>query len=255
MKINSTVFAIIVMLFVAVISYYLGGSMRGKNSDQQSTPSILPIVPKQVKAMETTHPEPQDFKDVLKSAQKGDPNAQSQLGMMYGNGKGVTQNSQEAVKWYTKAAEQGNVKAQCRLGFMYENGCYVIQDYQEAFKWYAKAAEQGDTGGQFALGKMYADGKGVIRDDQEAIKWYTKAAEHGDKEAQVVLSAICSLSQDYVEAYKWLILATAQATGQSDLYIFKYRDNLKDRMSPQQIDEAQKLAKEFIAKNEKRKSR
>jgi hypothetical protein len=240
------------MLFIAVISYYLGGSMRGKNSEQQYTPSILPIVPKQVKAIETTHPEQQDFKDILKFAQKGDSNAQSQLGMMYGNGKGVTQNSQEAAKWYTKAAEQGNVKAQCRLGFMYENGCYVTQDYREAFKWYAKAAEQGDTGGQCALGKMYADGKGVTRDDQESIKWYTKAAEQGNKEAQVMLGAIYSLSQDYVEAYKWLILATAQSTGQSDLYIFKYRENLKDRMSPQQIDEAQKLAKEFIEQRDRR---
>ncbi|MFH1371918.1 MAG: tetratricopeptide repeat protein [Planctomycetota bacterium] len=255
MKIKSMLFPFAVIMFVACISYYVGSSMRGRNYEQQSTPSILPIVPKQVKAMETTHPEPQDFKDVLKSAQKGDPKAQLQLGKMYSNGEGVTRNSQEAVKWYTKAAEQGDVKAQCRLGFMYENGCYVTQDYQEAFKWYTKAAEQGNTGGQCALGKMYADGKGVTRDDQESIKWYTKAAEQGNKEAQVMLGAIYSLSQDYVEAYKWLILATAQATAQSDMYIFNYRDNLKDRMSPQQIDEAQKLAKEFIAKNEKRKSR
>lgn len=249
MKINSTVFTIIAISLVGIASYYIGVSNQKGNPHQQATPSnILPIVLKQADAVETAASESQNFKNVLESAQKGDPNAQSQLGMMYGNGKGVTQNSQEAVKWYTKAAEQGNAKAQCRLGFMYENGGYVIQDYQEAFKWYARAAEQGDTGGQFALGKMYADGKGVIRDDQEAIKWYTKAAEQGDKEGQVVLSTIYGLSQDYVEAYKWIILAGAQATAQSDLYIFEYRDKLKDRMSPQQIDEAQRLAKEFKPK-------
>ena len=36
-------------------------------------------------------------------------NAQSNLGLMYMEGFGVTQDFTEAVKWFRKAADQGNV--------------------------------------------------------------------------------------------------------------------------------------------------
>jgi FOG: TPR repeat, SEL1 subfamily len=40
-------------------------------------------------------------------AKQGDVDAQFILGFMYANGKGVSQNDMEAVKWFKKAAEQG----------------------------------------------------------------------------------------------------------------------------------------------------
>ena len=40
-------------------------------------------------------------------AQQGDANAQSNLGQMYRQGKGVPQDDKTAVKWYTLAAKQG----------------------------------------------------------------------------------------------------------------------------------------------------
>ena len=43
---------------------------------------------------------------------QGDTNAQFNLGVMYEDGRGVTQDYQEAVKWYRKAAEQGDAEAQ-----------------------------------------------------------------------------------------------------------------------------------------------
>ena len=42
-----------------------------------------------------------------KAAKQGDAEAQYNLGMCYGQGKGVKQDVQKAVEWYTKAAEQG----------------------------------------------------------------------------------------------------------------------------------------------------
>ena len=38
---------------------------------------------------------------------------------MYGGGIGVTQDDQEAVKWYRLAAAQGHAEAQDNLGAMY----------------------------------------------------------------------------------------------------------------------------------------
>ena len=40
-------------------------------------------------------------------AEQGDAQAQNNLGWMYRNGQGVTQDDKTAVKWYRLAAEQG----------------------------------------------------------------------------------------------------------------------------------------------------
>ena len=122
--------------------------------------------------------------DVRQLAEKGDPSAQHNLGLMYANGSGVGKDEAEAVKWYRKAAEQGNAAAQNDLGVMYAKGSGVEKDEVEAFKWYQKAAEQGLASAQTNLGAMYADGSGVEKDDKEAVKFFRKAAEQGNTAAQ-----------------------------------------------------------------------
>jgi hypothetical protein len=81
-------------------------------------------------------------------AETGDAQAQADLGRCYYNGKGVTTNVVESVKWYRKAAEQGNATGENGLGWCYENGDGVTKDLVEAVKWYRKAAEQGDREAQ-----------------------------------------------------------------------------------------------------------
>src|SRR3989344_4931560 len=88
-------------------------------------------------------------------------------------------NYPDAILWLGKAAEKGNANAQYNLGGMYANGRGVARDDAEAVKWYRKAAEHGYAQGQNNLGAMYANGRGVARDDAEAVKWYRKAAEQG----------------------------------------------------------------------------
>ncbi len=48
------------------------------------------------------------LKELHPLAEKGYPNAQIYLGLMYSTGKGVTQDYQQAIYWYRKAAEQGS---------------------------------------------------------------------------------------------------------------------------------------------------
>ena len=45
--------------------------------------------------------------------------AETNLGIMHANGKGVTQNFAEARKWFQRAADHGEVKAQSNLGALY----------------------------------------------------------------------------------------------------------------------------------------
>jgi uncharacterized protein len=73
-------------------------------------------------------------------AEQGNPSAQLNLGSMYANGQGVTQDNAQAVAWFRKAAEKGSPSAQYNLGNMFESGSGVTQDYAQALAWFRKAA-------------------------------------------------------------------------------------------------------------------
>ena len=50
-------------------------------------------------------------------------------------------NFEKALKDFRSLAESNNDEAQFFLGVMYENGDGVSQDYEEAKKWYVRAAD------------------------------------------------------------------------------------------------------------------
>jgi len=70
--------------------------------------------------------------------------AQFNVGLLYENGRGVTQDYVQARQWYTKAAAQGYAAAQCNLGRLYEFGQGGPQDYVQAYMWYLLGAAHGD---------------------------------------------------------------------------------------------------------------
>lgn len=82
---------------------------------------------------------------------------------------------QEEEVLFKENAERGNAKAQCEAGNAYYYGKGVTQNYQEAVKWYKSAAKQRCAEAQYNLGFCYASGKGVEKNYAEAVKWYRKA--------------------------------------------------------------------------------
>lgn len=149
-----------------------------------------------------------------KAAEQGHDGAQNNLGYLYHNGEGVTQDFAEAMKWYRKAAEHGNADAQNSLGIRYYNGDGVKQDFAEAVKWWRKAAEQGHINAQFNLACAYYKGQGVLQNVAESIKWLRKAAEQGHAGAQCNLGGLYyngeGVMRDFTEAVKWLRKAAEQ---------------------------------------------
>ncbi len=109
-------------------------------------------------------------------ADQGDSRAQSLLGLIYLNGRGVQRNDPEAMKWYRRAADQGDADAQVRIGDMYFEGRAVAQDYPEAARWYRLAADSGNATAQYNLGILYAKGEGVPLDNVLAHMWINLAA-------------------------------------------------------------------------------
>ena len=146
---------------------------------------------------------------IRRIAEQGNAEAQLVLGGMYFSGKGVAQDTREALRWYRQAAEQGtaeatawvrrmaeqgNVAAQVNLGVMYEGGRGVTEDKVEAMAWYRRAVEEGSeeavtwireaanqgwAEAQVILADVYASGQGVVQDTREALRWYRLATDQG----------------------------------------------------------------------------
>ena len=95
-----------------------------------------------------------------------------------------------SLQYYQELAERGDVDAQAELGSIYLEGRGVPQNYEEALKWFRKAAEKGHAGAQFHLGIMYAKGLGTKRDYDEAIKWLRQAAKQNYGPAKRILEAL-----------------------------------------------------------------
>jgi TPR repeat protein len=152
-------------------------------------------------------------------ADQGDARAQSILGLIYYGGRGVPQDDNEAVKWFRRAADQDDVFGNFYLGVMFADGRGVPQDYAEAAKWYRLAADLGDAQSQYNLGLAYAKGEGVSRDNVSAHMWFNLAA------ARFPASDLRSRSA-----------------------AVRNRDLMAGNMTPEQLAEAQKLARDWKPK-------
>ncbi len=121
-----------------------------------------------------------------------------------------------------RCAEQGHVGAQVSLGIKYNTGGGVArgsvnrvrevvpEDLAEAVRWFRRAAEQGNAGAQFNLGTMYVRGRGV--------------------------------PEDLVLAYMWWDLSAAQGIELAQ----GNKGRIEQRMTREQIAEAQRLSREWI---------
>jgi TPR repeat protein len=111
--------------------------------------------------------------------------------------------------------------------------------------WFRKAADQGDAIAEFQLGNQYAFGKGVPQDYSEAMAWFRKAAEQGHRKATLFLGIMYAegrgVSQDYVRAHMWFSLSRAQGEQSA----VKGLEMVEQWMTPAQIAEAQKLARDW----------
>lgn len=99
-----------------------------------------------------------DIKYLTKLAEQGDARAQTDLGLIYGNGS--TKDYTKAFYWYNKAAQQNYAPAQFNIGLFYENGWTGIRDLKLARDFYYKAAKQGFIDAQVNLGILLIEGKG-----------------------------------------------------------------------------------------------
>lgn len=171
------------------------------------------------------------YEELHPLAEAGDPKAQYYIGFMHYSGKGVNQDSMEALKWVKPAAESGLAEAQYLFAMMNEEGL-------------PEPRGNGNEKGK-AKAKAKAKARKVVH-KAEAIKWLTLASEQGHVTAQVKLAERHlhgqGVPQDMVQAYTWCgiaqLLAPSRCNPQE--YIPTYR------MTAAQRDEAKQRVQAWL---------
>ena len=147
------------------------------------------------------------------------------------------------------AAIQGDPVAQHRVGVMYVLGQGVEQDPAEATRWFRLAAEQGQGEAQYSMGMRYLLGQSVAQDPKEAVRWFKLAADQGIGAAASALAKLCAkgegVPKDLVEAYKWAVVASNLPDTNNGNATMRA---IEHSLTPDQVAEAQRRAKEFVPK-------
>lgn len=127
--------------------------------------------------------------DFTGSAEKGDKEAECNLGKCYYLGLGIAQNYYIALTWFRKSADKNWPEAQYYIGrcYYYSQG-FPNPDYAQAAIWFEKAAKQDFAEAQYQLGICYEKGQGVKQSSKTARKWYEKAANQGYNKAKMKIN-------------------------------------------------------------------
>lgn len=178
------------------------------------------------------------------------PDAQFELGQLYEFGKGVEQNYQKALEWYTRSAEAGLSKAEYSIGLLYEQGRGVAENYTMAAAWYQKAAEKNDPWALNNLAFLYSHGRGVEQSDEKANELYIQAANLGHFQAQYNLAARYAsgrgMEVDLISAYFWFERSQLGASALNQERAKKMIEVISEHMSKEDIATAKARYEELF---------
>jgi hypothetical protein len=110
-----------------------------------------------------------------------DASKETELGVQYLNGEGVSKDFAIARVHFIKAGHEP--RALTNLGWMEALGQGMARDDAQAIVFFTEAANVGFPPAEDSLGFMYEHGRGVARDLDTAASWYRKGADAGFKKS------------------------------------------------------------------------
>jgi TPR repeat protein len=190
------------------------------------------------------------------AAAQGDPYAQNMLGEMLLRDGPLRRDYGQALIAFHKAARQGLKEAKLNLCRMYYLDQDLGNDYARSVEKLHVQAHIANPLAPYEMGQMYLAGsapKSKVQDYGEAARWFRMAALQGMPDAQIELGQLyergLGVPQDYVMAHMWFNVAASLL---SNTYVegeranaAGLRDSVGARMTPQQIADAQALARDW----------
>ena len=117
---------------------------------------------------------------------------------MYMHGYGVSRDYKKALEFFKTAAERGNAEAQFNLGAMHIGGMGVRKAHDKALHYFTLSAHQGHTLALYNLGQMHLNGLGAPRSCPVGAQFLKAVAERGPW-SQMLEEAHASLQASGVE--------------------------------------------------------
>ncbi|MEO7750149.1 MAG: tetratricopeptide repeat protein, partial [Sphingomicrobium sp.] len=122
-------------------------------------------------------------------AERGDADAQFNIGQAYRLGRGVPINLSQAKSWLEKSAAQGHVDAETTLGLLlFQNG-----DQAAAVKWLKAAAQSSEPRAMLVYGTALFNGDSVTQDPVKGYAYVYRANGQGLPAAKDVLAQLDKL--------------------------------------------------------------
>ena len=165
--------------------------------------------------------------------EKGNAEAQANLGSMYYSGIGVAKDINEAIKWFKKAADQGYTIPMHTLMYIYYGGHtddlgneVLAKDYKKAFDYaFALRYQSFFPDVNSMLGRMHLNGEGTEEDRDSAMHYYELAAAPDTAyQAKVMVGFLYqNYEHDYEKAFQYYEPAAEKGIamaqyGMGDLY-------------------------------------
>lgn len=221
-------------------------------------------------------------------AERGVPEAQFNLGVLYSRGEGVDRDPAEAVRWLRRSEALGIWQAAAQLGALYAAGDVPDATQAEAERWLLAAVTAGNPHAETALGSLYASldvrppapaparssqllssaspvvqtpeeqlalaeryrsGDGVSRNLLYAARLYGQAAESGLAAAQARLGASYREGVGVPRDYLLAYKWLSLATAAGEPDALEELEQLEARLSSERVLEAQALAREWYGRN------
>lgn len=119
------------------------------------------------------------FALVAGEAEKGNPQAMLQMGVLYERGIGVPLNFGKALDWYRKAATAELAEGYYNVAVCYEIGMGTTVEPQRALANFEKAAAMGLGVASYKLAAMHFAGTGTAKNEAKAVSYLLQAANAG----------------------------------------------------------------------------
>ena len=127
------------------------------------------------------------------AAEKGDPLAMTEAGLMSLEADGAPRDDGAAIYYLTRAADNEQPKAMTALGEYYlARGTEA--DAKRGAEFLQRAADKGDLVAMTTLGDCYHKGAGVRPDDKEAFRLFSEAARRGNAAAMRNLGVLYKMN-------------------------------------------------------------
>jgi uncharacterized protein len=187
------------------------------------------------------------FRQVSELAEKGNAQAQYNLGMMLNNGIGTNKNPALALEWFEKSSQAGDPLA------AYKAGCYyggqfkdvVKVDLEKSLRYKLTAAEAGYSLAQHDVANAYSQRNQF----PEALKWWEAAAKQGYPMSLYNLSVTYKsgkvVPKDNIRAYAYFKLAKVLSEGKVSEKAQTSLDELKTNITVKELEQAEKLVSDW----------